>query len=300
MELASMLAGERFSDRPKSVCPLIGAVLRTYNDSLDDHRRQDLYRFAAQAVGTRGDFELQRSRAAVALDAAREARQEAPRGKRLEEPDLNAGPEAIADYVVDSMARRAYSRYRSRRWDDASHERMVALLDRLIATGQSGAFDALLGEMVEHAGEPVEHGGGDQELVLGELGDGVAEAWCEAGMSLFDESSPPLGKGGQDDAPVAVGAGSLHEAVVGEPVEHLGDAGWPQVCGQSELAGGHLFAVAQAEQERVLSVTELPRPVALPPAHASHRGHRTLERSAKLLSAVALVALAYDACRRAR
>jgi hypothetical protein len=61
-----------------------------------------------------------------------------------------------------------------------------------------------------------------------------------------------------------------------------------------------VLAVAQAEEQPVLSVAELPRPVALAPAHPAHRGHRTLERSAKLLSAVALVALAYDACRRAR
>jgi hypothetical protein len=54
MELASMLGGEPFTDHPQSVCPVIGAFLRVYNDSLDDRRRQDLYRFAALAVGTRG------------------------------------------------------------------------------------------------------------------------------------------------------------------------------------------------------------------------------------------------------
>ena len=43
MELASMLAGERFSDRPRSVCPVIAAFLRSYNDQVDDRRRQDLY-----------------------------------------------------------------------------------------------------------------------------------------------------------------------------------------------------------------------------------------------------------------
>ncbi len=32
MELASMLADEPFSDHPKSVCPLIAAFLRDYND----------------------------------------------------------------------------------------------------------------------------------------------------------------------------------------------------------------------------------------------------------------------------
>ncbi len=48
MELASMLAGETFTDHPESVCPVIGSLLRAYNDRLDDDRRQDLYRYAAQ------------------------------------------------------------------------------------------------------------------------------------------------------------------------------------------------------------------------------------------------------------
>ena len=34
MELASMLAGEPFSDHPGSACPVIGAFLRAYNDGL--------------------------------------------------------------------------------------------------------------------------------------------------------------------------------------------------------------------------------------------------------------------------
>jgi hypothetical protein len=36
MELASMLAGEPFTDHPASVCPVIGSFLRSYNDSITD------------------------------------------------------------------------------------------------------------------------------------------------------------------------------------------------------------------------------------------------------------------------
>src|SRR4051794_41163630 len=71
MELASMLAGERFSDRPTSVCPIVGALLRAHNDALDELQRGDLYRYAAEAVGTRGEFELQLTRAAAAISWAR-------------------------------------------------------------------------------------------------------------------------------------------------------------------------------------------------------------------------------------
>src|SRR3954449_1551139 len=52
MELASMLAHEPFSDRARSISPTIGAFLRTYNDGLDDDRRQDLYPVAAAIVGS--------------------------------------------------------------------------------------------------------------------------------------------------------------------------------------------------------------------------------------------------------
>jgi hypothetical protein len=63
MELASMLAGEPFGDHPASVCPVIGSLLRAYNDSVDDAARQDLYDYAAKVVGSRAGAEIQRLRA---------------------------------------------------------------------------------------------------------------------------------------------------------------------------------------------------------------------------------------------
>lgn len=63
MELASMLAGEPFTDHPRSVCPVIGSFLRTYNDLVDDDRRQVLYPCASRAVGSRGSRDVVRARA---------------------------------------------------------------------------------------------------------------------------------------------------------------------------------------------------------------------------------------------
>jgi hypothetical protein len=63
MELASMLAGEPFGDHPASVCPVIGSLLRAYNDSVDDATRQDLYEYAAKVVGSRAGAGVQRIRA---------------------------------------------------------------------------------------------------------------------------------------------------------------------------------------------------------------------------------------------
>src|SRR5919206_2866473 len=71
MELASMLAEEPFSDRPGSTSPVIGAFLRTYNDGLDDDRRQDLYPLAALIVGTAGARAVEEERASRCLAFSR-------------------------------------------------------------------------------------------------------------------------------------------------------------------------------------------------------------------------------------
>jgi hypothetical protein len=63
VELASVLAGEPFSDHPQSVCPVIAAFVRTYNDRVDAARRQALLPYAARIVGTRADRETERARA---------------------------------------------------------------------------------------------------------------------------------------------------------------------------------------------------------------------------------------------
>jgi hypothetical protein len=68
MEVASMLAGEPFTDEPHCVCPVIAEFLRTYNDQVDDRRRQDLFEYASLVVGTRADARTERRRADVCLD----------------------------------------------------------------------------------------------------------------------------------------------------------------------------------------------------------------------------------------
>src|SRR5947199_5726798 len=70
MELASMLAGEKFTDHPESVCPAIGSFLRAYNDAVEDARRQDLYAYASRVVGTRASAEVERARAERLLEWA--------------------------------------------------------------------------------------------------------------------------------------------------------------------------------------------------------------------------------------
>lgn len=74
MELASMIAGEPFGDHPQSVCPVIAAFLRAYNDRLDDEWRQDLHAFAVKALGTRSTVEVECQRAQMCRDWPRGTR----------------------------------------------------------------------------------------------------------------------------------------------------------------------------------------------------------------------------------
>jgi hypothetical protein len=81
MELASMLADEPFSDRPASASPVVAALLRTYNDGIDDERRQDLYPLAALVVGSASGRAIEDERASRCLTFARELGRGLPSGR---------------------------------------------------------------------------------------------------------------------------------------------------------------------------------------------------------------------------
>jgi hypothetical protein len=119
MELASMLAGEPFGDHPRSVCRVIAAFLRRYNDSVDPERRATLYPYAAKAVGTRGSWRLRRARARRCAEWHRRAL-----GRRR-------GPLLLLSCVewADAAACAAAAR-------PGSHESALVLLDELVAMGR--------------------------------------------------------------------------------------------------------------------------------------------------------------------
>src|SRR5262249_24071144 len=124
MELASMLAGEPFSDQPASVCPVIGSFVRAYNDSIDDERRQDLYQYAAKVVGSRAGEEVQRARVqrltawGLALQQRRWTRLLPRRLRSLAwMPELDV----IGPQVVRAIAHH----------DDRSHAEALELIDEL-------------------------------------------------------------------------------------------------------------------------------------------------------------------------
>ena len=67
VELASLIAGEEFSDRPRCVCPVIAAFLRGWNDRAGYAERQLLGPYAVRIVGSRGDRRLTRNRREICL-----------------------------------------------------------------------------------------------------------------------------------------------------------------------------------------------------------------------------------------
>jgi hypothetical protein len=129
MELASMLAGEPFSDHPSSVCPVIGSVLRAYNDSIDDTRRQDLYAYAAKVVDTRAPADVEQRRieqvtAWMYNPDSRRFRFRLPARLRA------VSPRPPLDVLAASAVRSL------RTHDDCTHAQMLALVDSLIAMGR--------------------------------------------------------------------------------------------------------------------------------------------------------------------
>jgi hypothetical protein len=144
MELASMLASEPFSDHPASVCPVIGAFLRAYNDSICDERRQDLYVYAAKVVGSRKSTTVLRARADRLAAWAQQMRDSrwtwrfVPARLRASSVVQRSSIAVMGIYAVRSLSR-----------TDGAHASALALIDELLEVG---------------AGESVGTGGGSCSL----------------------------------------------------------------------------------------------------------------------------------------
>jgi hypothetical protein len=300
MELASMLAGERFSDRPASVCPIIGAILRAYNDNTDRRGRQELYRFAADSVGTRADFSVQHRRAALAIAWAHERYEQRQRifHRPPERPQPDHGPDEIAFYLLGSLERRGLRRPHRAGWATGSHVALVSLLDGLIEIGTEVPSQPLVRDLVEHAPQPVEDSGGDEQLIVTELGQSGPEAGLEASAPVLYECTPTLGQRVEDHAAVALRTRPLDQAGQFQPFQHLSRARPAELSGLGEFAQRQPSMLPQREEKAVLRVAELAGPTRFASAHPANRRHRALERSAHLLGAVALGALAGAASSR--
>lgn len=136
IELASMLAGEPFTDNPATVCPVVASFLRAYNDSVDDERRQDLYAYAAKVVGSRASVEVQSARAErLAVWHVENLR------KRWWGFLLPPSAVAISSMLTSGVASVGTSAVRSiRTHTDETHVAALTLVEELLAIRQrSGA-----------------------------------------------------------------------------------------------------------------------------------------------------------------
>jgi len=137
MELASMLAGEPFSDRPAMVCPVIAGFMRAYNDRVDDERRQDLYRYAADVVGTRTTPEIEHARERRCLEWADTMRRQRPRPLRW----IARGGPGPVDRRLGLDAAGTYAARAIRRHGERTHTAALALIDELLAMGREPVVD---------------------------------------------------------------------------------------------------------------------------------------------------------------
>lgn len=146
MELASMLAGESFSDHPASVCPVIGSFLRAYNDRVDNQRRQDLYAYASKVVGSRASWSVAQARTDRLNHWIGEIEQ-----PRHWTRFLLAGVRQMLTNAPhpDDVGSRAVHAISSR--SERTHKKVLALIDELLAISDSGRVTPLA---LEHLDGP--------------------------------------------------------------------------------------------------------------------------------------------------
>ncbi len=140
MELASMLAGEGFTDHPRSVSRPIASFMRGYNDLLDDRRRADLYRYAAQTVGTARSPAVEDARVARLLAWADDLWQRRSSRSLIERLRLRR---AVKERSTDPEPAGTYAVHAIGKVSDEVHASALALVDELIAMG-APARDALV------------------------------------------------------------------------------------------------------------------------------------------------------------
>jgi hypothetical protein len=133
MELASMLDAGPFTDHPRSVCPVIAAFLRNYNDWVDDGRRQDLYAYAAKVVGSRESRSVEDARTRRLMKWAAELEQRRvkrlPIGLRPWVSPSDPEPGDVASWVVYAIARQK----------DHPHDEALRVVDELLEMGRTRA-----------------------------------------------------------------------------------------------------------------------------------------------------------------
>jgi hypothetical protein len=137
VELASVIAGEQFSDRPGCVCPLIGAFLRGWNDRASHSERQRLSPYAARIVGSRGNRRVTRQRRDICLEWAGADLSQGLFGRLLSRVALRIKIAVFCGLAAAARPNEGAGDYASRvAWARGDPERAFELLDTLLAVGE--------------------------------------------------------------------------------------------------------------------------------------------------------------------
>jgi hypothetical protein len=157
MEAVAFVARESWSDQPACASKVIGAFLRSWNDSLDDDTRDRLLRPLIQRlIGTAGDDKLENRRATMAADWL--VRVHAPAWLRLAgltaHADTLAELPEITDFatcpslmpILDAARKDADAAWAAAR--AAARDAARAALKETVATLQSSALD-LVNRMID-------------------------------------------------------------------------------------------------------------------------------------------------------
>ena len=162
MEAVALLAGEGWTDHPACASPVIGAFLRSWNDSLPDDERQHLKQYIPRLVGSKGTDEQETDRAWLATDWL--IRVQAPAWLRLagmaDQADLLAAMQPVnpetcpsimpALKAVRSDAAAARDAAGAAAWDAAGAAAWDAAWDAAGAAARAAARDAAWDAQKKH------------------------------------------------------------------------------------------------------------------------------------------------------
>jgi hypothetical protein len=136
VELASIIGGERFTDRPSCVCPVIASFLRCWNDRVGYADRQRLQPYAAHVVGTGGFRRISRIRRDICLSYAGAQLDRWPLGRvaaRLRSRGRIAWAVGIFPSIWLKEGAAAYAAHLA--FARGGSQEAFDLLDRLLAVG---------------------------------------------------------------------------------------------------------------------------------------------------------------------
>ena len=144
MELAAYVAGERWSDHPRCVCPVIGSFMRSWNDALpsDADRDRILKPLIADLLDTKATRAVEVARSYLALDWL--VRVQTPAGLNLRD-DLKAYAVALQGLapLIDTKSCTKAQPTIDAAWDawDAAWDVAMATLAPTVLALQDSAVD---------------------------------------------------------------------------------------------------------------------------------------------------------------